>query len=384
MPKPNQKKSQGRTGVPKTKSKSVKKQNSISVTETPYAQSGTFTNKGTSIHLNRTELVCSVDTGAAPAGTWKVIPLSVGITTSFPWLSTIANSFEYFELHALTFHYLPNVAYSFTGTVAMGIDYDAGDKAPNSLQELGTWEGTVSGGAYLKQDIHASREHLSLFKNRMVEASSGAVANDPRLNSCGNFYYYGASSSAAFVTGYLYVTYDVTLKAPQLGGPIGGSLQLMEPSAVSASTRIIPFLNDIVKVSDAVSSFLDVYAEGGNICFKSKRPFCGRIDVGVPPTSAGTVFPTPIGGTVTKIMDGMSRFYGSALQNTGITTTAAGLLSYLFDSRAVGDIVKFTGGTGSTGAWGAGATPTITLTELPRDFSITNTMLGLAAAWTAL
>lgn len=347
----------------------------------PLGQSTKFVTSGASIRLHRTEYIQSVDTvtGFDP----YVFQLSLGLSSTFPWLSSIAKCFEYFEMHSLKIHFRSAAPGTWAGKWTIGIDYDAGDLPPVGVLEMGTWEGTVQDNIFNSGTATASPRHLALYKNRMVEASTGSVMNDPRLNSCGTVYVAVQTSTSAVNAGDLYIEYDVTLSSPQMGGPVAGFMNYNQPTAVTSSPKPIPFAGDVVTLAGNLASLIGVSMEGNALKLTAKKPIYGEVNVGVPPTASGSTFPPGIGGTWTKGYDAASSVFYSALEQVATSgTTTKGMNKLILDLKQVGDWVSFTGGTGSNAAWGTDAKPSLTFSELPRSFDPLSIACNGVGAWT--
>lgn len=63
-------------------------------------------------------------------------PVNPGIVTTFPWLMEIANSYDRYRFRRLKFTYVPSAATSSTGRLTMAFNYNAGDPAPVTKQQI--------------------------------------------------------------------------------------------------------------------------------------------------------------------------------------------------------------------------------------------------------
>jgi hypothetical protein len=389
MPKANKTKTTKSSSQTATKSSKSKKSASMSsgmVTNfsqtvgLPLGQSTKFTSSGCTVPIHRTEMLCSLD--GTTAFDPRAFQLSVGISSSFPWLSNIARCFEYFEMRNLKLHFRSSSPATWAGKWTMGIDYDAGDAIPVSITEMGTWEGTVQDNIYNSGTLTANPRHLRLYKNRMVEASSGTVLNDPRLNSCGTLYVSCITYEAKPAVGDLYIEYDLILSSPQMGGPIAGYINYSQPTSVTASSKPAPILADVVTLASNLANLLQVSMNGDSLEISAKKPFFGNVQVGVPVCSSGNVYPPGLGGTWTKTYDAASKVYYSTLQNiTTASTAMKGVIDLILDFKEVGDKIGFTAGTGSNGAWAANSRASITATELPNWFNPLSPGTGGSGNW---
>lgn len=129
----------------------------------------------------------------------------------FPWLSNIAQCYERYTFHKLTFGYMPRCSTSTTGTVMMAVDPDPLDNEPATEAVFLSYKSCVDGPCWAElkcvmseQDLHGS------YKKKYVTRTPDL---DPRGSDCGSFLYYGDGPAS---TGKFYVEYDVSLYTPQL------------------------------------------------------------------------------------------------------------------------------------------------------------------------
>lgn len=173
--------------------------------------------------VSEQELVGNVlgNTGAAPVvNKFKINPRT---TETFPWMSSIALSFELFKFTDLEFIYIPNVGTAEKGSVAVGIDYDPLDSDLDSVAELMAIPGSSTGPAYRKMSVKAVGGGRSLFAKELFLDDS--ASDNPEV-SLGNFYIMvsGTTTADPGVLGQLFVRYTVHLSVQQISAS-GGALK---------------------------------------------------------------------------------------------------------------------------------------------------------------
>lgn len=145
------------------------------------------------------------------------VVINPGRPSVFPWLSTIANSYEKYKFHKLDFEFQTDVGTSTNGSGFMSFDWDALDAAPSTLSELTSTADNVDFSAYCPM------ARLSLKPNDLREAGWLFVTSSAPTGTDLKTYYLGKFTDAAtgFSTlgdfGRLYVNYTVELKTPQPG-----------------------------------------------------------------------------------------------------------------------------------------------------------------------
>lgn len=146
------------------------------------------------------------------------ISVNPGIAALFPWLCSIALSYESYLFNSLSFEFESTSTTSDRGTVMMGIDFDAADSPPTSKQQLMAIHGSTRSSVWSHQCCTADQKDLRKFGvQRYVRNSSPIGTQDIKTYDVGNFHI-GTQGTGIITVGELYVTYDVTLHTPQPAG----------------------------------------------------------------------------------------------------------------------------------------------------------------------
>jgi hypothetical protein len=159
--------------------------------------------------------------------------INPGNSFLFPWLSTIAQSYESYEFEGLIFEYKStssdalNSTNTALGTVIMSTSYNV--LAPNFLNKIQAeaYEFTSSAKpscSFIHPiECKKSRNILDKYYVSGVE-NIDVLDGDPRLNYMGNFQLMMVGMQASALIGELWVSYKVKLVRPQLPTPLNDNL----------------------------------------------------------------------------------------------------------------------------------------------------------------
>ena len=157
--------------------------------------------------------------------------INPGLTSTFPWLSAVAQNFEQYKINQMSFQYKTtssdalNSTDTALGTVIMSTDYNALSPPFINKQQMENNVFTVSTKPSLSQthpiDTKQKQTPVECFNVRMGDVSEG----DLRLYDLGNFQFATVGMQEADVNiGELWVEYDITFLKPKLssGLNLGG------------------------------------------------------------------------------------------------------------------------------------------------------------------
>lgn len=179
--------------------------------------------------ISYTEFVQNVTVSSLAAGsspfTVQSFPLNPGFSTTFPWLSQLANNFTLYEMNGLIFQYKPTSGdYGSTNSNALGkvimcTNYDPDAPAFFGAQQMENYDYAVackpSNGMY-----HAVETHPKQRVTNQMYVRAGSTTKDLTLCDLGLFQvategiYTGAAGT--YVIGELWVTYSVKLSRKNL------------------------------------------------------------------------------------------------------------------------------------------------------------------------
>lgn len=127
----------------------------------------------------------------------------------FPWLSTIAEQYDYFKFNRVRLEYVPLCATSQTGRVMLAYEPDAKDEVSRSRVGLSSYFNSVDGSAWGVLSLD-----LKLINNVPWYSCQGPSFEPTNTNTQGAALWATWAGSTADI-GELYITYDVSLKDPQ-------------------------------------------------------------------------------------------------------------------------------------------------------------------------
>lgn len=185
----------------------------------------TMARDGTSCRIRHRELVGSV-VGTTVFTVSNPFRLNPGLVASFPWLSTIANSWEQYKFHRLRMIYTTRTATSTPGNFIMAVDYDAADAAPANEQIICAYQDSTADAPWKDNCLEMRPPSLAGGQLRHFIRNAPLPANlDIKTYDCGNFWYATVDGSATG-WGRLWIEYDVEFYVPQLPpagpSPLGG------------------------------------------------------------------------------------------------------------------------------------------------------------------
>lgn len=223
--KPKQSKSRRR---PKSTTRSRRPNNKsltapVSVTRSMMNSGPQFArSSGGAVVIKHREYVDRVQSSATSGGTSIIAyEINPGMSTSFPWLSTVAQNFETYNFRALRFTYNPVSATNVGGSVLLAIDYDASDAPPVTYQQAFSMQESVRQNVWAPIEHTCRKDNLLKRLNRYVRTGNVPLSGDPNLYDTGNMYMISQGvTSTNIMIGELMVEYIVELRTPQPGAGI--------------------------------------------------------------------------------------------------------------------------------------------------------------------
>lgn len=163
--------------------------------------------------ISHRELVSTISGNTTYAVT--SFALNPGISATFPWLSSVANSYEQYRFLRLRFIYVPRCATSYAGSVLLSPEYDALDSAPTSEASQAMMLGTEENVPWVEQMIDLSVPDMFSLGSRKFTRSTSVSNSDLKTYDAGQLFVGRASCADTNAIGKLWVEYDVELYVPQ-------------------------------------------------------------------------------------------------------------------------------------------------------------------------
>jgi len=170
----------------------------------PYAENG-------SVRIKHTEFL--KDILGQPTFTNSSTPINPGVSTTFPWLSSIAQNFESYRFHLLKFRYDPTCTTVTPGSVMLAVDFDAADDPAVSKQQIMSYHNAVRSAPWDCVSYSSSKQDLLKFGTQRYVRTDAVVPNtDIKTYDVGNFQLATILANDVDSTfGELYIEYDVEL-----------------------------------------------------------------------------------------------------------------------------------------------------------------------------
>jgi hypothetical protein len=181
-----------------------------------------FSSNG-SIEFSHREFV--TDISSSTGFTLQNYLINPGNNLLFPWLSTIAQNFEQYEMKGLIFEFKSTSAMAVgsvntgLGTLIMATDYDVLDSNFDSKRAMEISDFATS-GAPSNSQIHPVEcdPKLNVLRQLFIQPGNNLATypDDARFSAMGNFEIATSGMQAISAIGELWVSYHVKLHKPQL------------------------------------------------------------------------------------------------------------------------------------------------------------------------
>lgn len=179
--------------------------------------------------------------------------INPGLANTFPWLSSVASSFEEYEFLGLLFEFKSTSAVAVNstntalGVVIMATDYDALDSSFVTKVQMEAQQFTTSSVPSISfcHGIEC-RPRSNVLSSLYVRTTSVPSGADQRFYDLGNFQLATSGMQAAATIGELWVSYHVLLKKPQLPDGAEGIAHVTSNGATATAAAplgLVPGLN---------------------------------------------------------------------------------------------------------------------------------------------
>jgi hypothetical protein len=187
-------------------------------------------------------------------------PINPGLSTTFPWLASVASSFDAYQVLGMVFEFKTLssdiTAGGALGSVILATDYDVVDPAYNSKLYMENSEYCVSVKPSISC-IHAIECDPKVTFSPIKYIRSGGVptGKDPRLYDMGNFQVatQGLPTSSG-VIGELWVSYEIALYKPNLEATITGGVDHFQLSTSVSTSHYLTATTTTVAVPTGTST----------------------------------------------------------------------------------------------------------------------------------
>jgi hypothetical protein len=191
-----------------------------------------ITNGAKSSRIVHRELVSTIS-GTTSFGS-VAFSLNPGLAATFPWLSTVASSYEQYHFRKLRFHYVTRTSTATTGSILLAPEYDPADTVPSTEVDLAMMAGAREDVSW--RDIVIDFVVADMFPmgpRKFTRSGSLASNLDIKTYDAGQLIVGTTDFANTNAVGKLWVEYDIDLFVPQ--NP-GASAAAATGGAVSAYT----------------------------------------------------------------------------------------------------------------------------------------------------
>lgn len=179
--------------------------------------------------------------------TYSVNP---GVSSSFPWLSAIANNYDMYRFTRLAICYMNKTGSDNKGEVNIVFDPDPTDQPPANDLEALNYQTRITTNPWMNAKVEVPRADLNRLPKFMVRSSG--VASDVTTFDVGQLHVICGGNTAAVKIGQLWLEYEIEFFAPQVrgsGGASSRSTTVQVPNGTTAlpnaGTTAIPFLTTV-------------------------------------------------------------------------------------------------------------------------------------------
>lgn len=207
--------------------------------------------RGTSIRVSNREMVSAViDNGFIDGAVGSFVNSSFminpGMSGTFPWLSGIANNYETWKIHHVTFEYIPECATSTPGSIRMMIDPDSKDVAPQTVADMMANQIKSDLQPYMKSSVTITRKNVRFYDRPLLVTNtwpppvSTTAAGFDQAEYLSGFFYLSTGGIGLTGTGVgrLFVTYDIELFNPCPRRPTGSPAVIASKTLTSGYTDV--------------------------------------------------------------------------------------------------------------------------------------------------
>lgn len=315
-------------------------------------QTPQFKNKGRSVFISHREYLTDIITSPTP-GAFDInsFDLNPALTTTFPWLATIAQNFEQYKIHGMVFHYKSNSADALNsvntalGTVILATQYNILLDPFRNKQEMENYEFGCS--TRPSTDVLHPVEcdpKVTSFGPIFDVKLGGNDKGDDRLYCPGRFSIATVGQQGTSVNiGELWITYDIEFFKPRMGDTASQISQYRSSAPFGVNS---PFGSADTQIISESSDFEAVSINQDRITFDSG--FTGQVMVVIMwKAPNNTPLPGPLILPDIALFGGVSSFdlFGPYEENPTIAQTDTPLMKYIQTFSVVsGGSIQFSSG----------------------------------------
>jgi hypothetical protein len=175
------------------------------------------------------------------------LPINPGLPDSFPWLSTVAQNFETYDMLGLVFEYRPSsgsavsAASAALGVVVYATDYNVLSPVFQNKQVMESYEYSCSTVPF-EGMLHPVECAPNSNPLQTMYVRTGAVPpnSDARMFDLGLFQFATQGMQSVYTVGELWVSYHVALKKPRIQPDTNSEFAHIVSKATATATAAAP------------------------------------------------------------------------------------------------------------------------------------------------
>jgi len=200
----------------------------------------TFLQSGNGVEISHREYL--MDINGSTGFVLGSYPINPALSTSFPWLSSLAVNFEQYEFRGLVYEFRPSSGSAISstssalGVVVFATDYNVlGPTFPNK-QSMESYEFSSSCVPFNSM-IHPVEcaPRSNAINNYFTRDSAVPAGSDARLYDVGLFQYATQGMQSVYTVGELWVSYHIMLKKPRITPTVSAYYAHITSSPVSTA-----------------------------------------------------------------------------------------------------------------------------------------------------
>lgn len=175
------------------------------------------------------------------------LPINPGLYSTFPWLSSVAENFEEYEMLGLVFEYRPSsgsavsAASAALGVVVYSTEYNVLSPDFISKQQMESYEYSCSSVPFegMLHPVECA-PRSNVLGTMYIRNSAIASGSDQRMYDMGKFEFATQGMQSAYTVGELWVSYHVKLKKPRIPANEIGQWAHITEFPVGSATAAAP------------------------------------------------------------------------------------------------------------------------------------------------
>lgn len=166
------------------------------------------------VRISHRELYDASVPGSTAFTVQNTIVLNPGLAASFPWLAPQAKMWEQYVCHKLCAEWIPIAPTDTKGTVTLSPEYDSGDAAPTTEEQLSSAFGTVEDRVWVPIVLDLDTKSMMAGVTRKFVRSTN-VAGDIKMFDVGKIFVASNNEANTDAIGKLWLSYDFEFFIPQ-------------------------------------------------------------------------------------------------------------------------------------------------------------------------